>query len=61
MTGHIKTLKSQTKDGAPSLQQQRKIQSLNETLQQEQVNIVRERERVIEVNFFIEFLNFKLR
>lgn len=51
MTGHIKTLKSQTKDGAPSLQQQRKIQSLNETLQQEQVTIVRERERVIEVSF----------
>eukprot|EP00111_Clytia_hemisphaerica_P018438 TCONS_00054542-protein len=49
VTGHIKTLKSQTKDGAPSLQQQRKIQSLNETLQQEQVTIVRERERVIEI------------
>ena len=51
MTGHIKSLKSQTKGGEPSLKQQRKIQSLSETLQQEQMNTGRERERVIEVSF----------
>lgn len=56
VTDHIKSLKSQTKGGEPSLKQQRKIQSLSETLQQEQMNTGRERERVIEVIMFKMFI-----
>lgn len=49
VTDHINTLKSKSKDGAPSLYQQKKIQSLNMTLEREQSNTVRERERVMEI------------